>query len=336
MRLLHTSDWHLGHALHGVGREREHAAFLAWLLTTIVAERVDAVLITGDIFDGSVPPAAAEAMWFGFLAEAVARRPGGGGGGAAHHRDRRQPRLAGPAGGAGAAAGRAGRHGDRVDAARSRGRDHRARRRDHRRRAVPAAVRPARGRGSGRGGPDDLYARAGGRARAPRRAADRPDRPPVHRRRVTVGAQRAPHRLGRRGGDRRRPVPGRCRVRRARPPAPRAAGRARARALRRLADPAGDGRGGVPPPGDAGRAGRRRAGGAAAAVHPAHDGADPHPAPRGLAARPGAGRDRGAAATHRRAGHPAAARGRDRPARARSRGCATRSRPRSPIARCGW
>ncbi len=76
MRLLHTSDWHLGHALHGVGREREHAAFLAWLLAAIVAERVDAVLITGDIFDGSVPPAAAEAMWFGFLAEAVARRPG--------------------------------------------------------------------------------------------------------------------------------------------------------------------------------------------------------------------------------------------------------------------
>ena len=46
MRLLHTSDWHLGHALHGVGREREHAAFLAWLLAAIVAERVDAVLIT--------------------------------------------------------------------------------------------------------------------------------------------------------------------------------------------------------------------------------------------------------------------------------------------------
>lgn len=76
MRLLHTSDWHLGHALHGVGREREHAAFLAWLLDAIVAERVDAVLITGDIFDGSVPPASAEAMWFGFLAEAVRRVPG--------------------------------------------------------------------------------------------------------------------------------------------------------------------------------------------------------------------------------------------------------------------
>jgi DNA repair protein SbcD/Mre11 len=76
MRLLHTSDWHLGHALHGVGREREHAAFLAWLTGVLEAERVDAVVITGDVFDGSTPPATAEAMWFGFLADARRRVPG--------------------------------------------------------------------------------------------------------------------------------------------------------------------------------------------------------------------------------------------------------------------
>jgi len=76
MRLLHTSDWHLGHALHGVGREREHAAFLAWLVEVIEAERVDALLVTGDVFDGSTPPATAEAMWFGFLADARRRVPG--------------------------------------------------------------------------------------------------------------------------------------------------------------------------------------------------------------------------------------------------------------------
>ena len=75
MRLLHTSDWHLGHALHGVGREREHAAFLAWLLDALVAEQIDVLLITGDVFDGSVPPASAEAMWFKFLADARARVP---------------------------------------------------------------------------------------------------------------------------------------------------------------------------------------------------------------------------------------------------------------------
>jgi DNA repair protein SbcD/Mre11 len=76
MRLLHTSDWHLGHSLHGVGREREHAAFLAWLVDTIEREQIEAVLVTGDIFDGSTPPAAAEAMWYGFLAAARTRVPG--------------------------------------------------------------------------------------------------------------------------------------------------------------------------------------------------------------------------------------------------------------------
>jgi exonuclease SbcD len=76
MRLLHTSDWHLGHSLHGVGREREHAAFLAWLVEAIAREKVDAVVITGDVFDGSTPPAAAEAMWFRFLADARACAPG--------------------------------------------------------------------------------------------------------------------------------------------------------------------------------------------------------------------------------------------------------------------
>ena len=51
MRLLHTSDWHLGHLLHDLPREREHAAFLAWLLDVLDAERIDGLLITGDVFD---------------------------------------------------------------------------------------------------------------------------------------------------------------------------------------------------------------------------------------------------------------------------------------------
>jgi len=76
MRLLHTSDWHLGHSLHGVGRDREHAAFLAWLADTVVREACDALLVTGDVFDGSNPPAEAERMWFGFLADVRAKRPG--------------------------------------------------------------------------------------------------------------------------------------------------------------------------------------------------------------------------------------------------------------------
>jgi DNA repair protein SbcD/Mre11 len=75
MRLLHTSDWHLGHLLLDLPREREHQAFLAWLLDVLEAERIDALLVTGDVFDAGNPPATAQAAWFGFLAEAHRRRP---------------------------------------------------------------------------------------------------------------------------------------------------------------------------------------------------------------------------------------------------------------------
>jgi exonuclease SbcD len=68
MRLLHTSDWHLGHTLKEVTREYEHQAFLTWLLETIAREHPDAIVITGDVFDSATPPASAERMWFEFLA----------------------------------------------------------------------------------------------------------------------------------------------------------------------------------------------------------------------------------------------------------------------------
>jgi exonuclease SbcD len=76
MRLLHTSDWHLGHTLRGeVTREYEHAAFLAWLLEACVREAADALVITGDVFDTATPPASAERMWFEFLAAVRRARP---------------------------------------------------------------------------------------------------------------------------------------------------------------------------------------------------------------------------------------------------------------------
>jgi exonuclease SbcD len=76
MRLIHTSDWHLGHTLRGeVTREYEHAAFLAWLLETCAREAADALVITGDVFDSATPPASAERMWFDFVAAARRGRP---------------------------------------------------------------------------------------------------------------------------------------------------------------------------------------------------------------------------------------------------------------------
>ncbi|MFZ5480396.1 MAG: exonuclease SbcCD subunit D C-terminal domain-containing protein [Myxococcota bacterium] len=64
MRILHTSDWHLGHTLHDLPRAFEHARFLDWLADTIEAERVDALLVAGDVFDVANPPAAAQHTWF--------------------------------------------------------------------------------------------------------------------------------------------------------------------------------------------------------------------------------------------------------------------------------
>ncbi|MEB0284786.1 metallophosphoesterase family protein, partial [Sphingomonas sp. 10B4] len=50
MRFIHTSDWHIGQTLHQFERAAEHQAFLDWLVLTLVRERVDALLIAGDIF----------------------------------------------------------------------------------------------------------------------------------------------------------------------------------------------------------------------------------------------------------------------------------------------
>jgi exonuclease SbcD len=55
MRLLHTSDWHLGRCLHRADLRDAQAAFLDDLVDTVRAERVDAVLVAGDVYDRAVP-----------------------------------------------------------------------------------------------------------------------------------------------------------------------------------------------------------------------------------------------------------------------------------------
>ncbi len=56
MRLLHTSDWHLGRSLHRADLRAAQSAFLDHLVETVRAEKVDAVLVAGDIYDRAVPP----------------------------------------------------------------------------------------------------------------------------------------------------------------------------------------------------------------------------------------------------------------------------------------
>lgn len=59
MRLLHTSDWHLGRTLHGIDLHQHQSAFLDHLVDVVRSEQVDAVLVAGDVYDRAIPPVAA-------------------------------------------------------------------------------------------------------------------------------------------------------------------------------------------------------------------------------------------------------------------------------------
>ena len=71
MKILATSDWHLGNLFHGNDRLPEHKHFLKWLLEQIAEQKTDALLIAGDIFDNGNPSAAAQTVYYEFLADAT-------------------------------------------------------------------------------------------------------------------------------------------------------------------------------------------------------------------------------------------------------------------------
>ena len=73
MRLLHTSDWHLGRSLHGEGLADAQAQALAQLVQVVDDHAIDAVLVAGDVFDRAVPPVEAVAQLATTL-EALAQR----------------------------------------------------------------------------------------------------------------------------------------------------------------------------------------------------------------------------------------------------------------------
>jgi exonuclease SbcD len=63
MRFLHTSDWHLGRSFHRVSLLDAQRAFLDHLVATVRGERVDAVLVAGDVYDRAVPPLSAVGLF---------------------------------------------------------------------------------------------------------------------------------------------------------------------------------------------------------------------------------------------------------------------------------
>jgi len=64
MRILHTSDWHLGKSLEQVNRLEEQREFIAWLCKTVEEQKIDLVLVAGDIYDTYNPSAAAEELFY--------------------------------------------------------------------------------------------------------------------------------------------------------------------------------------------------------------------------------------------------------------------------------
>ncbi|HIQ14485.1 MAG TPA: exonuclease subunit SbcD [Leucothrix sp.] len=69
MRIIHTSDWHLGQNFMGKSRAAEHQAFLGWLLEQIKSNKVDALIVAGDIFDTGSPPSYAREMYNRFIVD---------------------------------------------------------------------------------------------------------------------------------------------------------------------------------------------------------------------------------------------------------------------------
>ena len=67
-RILHTADWHLGKQLMDQERHADHQRFLECFLSTVAEQSIDAVIISGDVFDGVNPPAKSEELYYTTLA----------------------------------------------------------------------------------------------------------------------------------------------------------------------------------------------------------------------------------------------------------------------------
>lgn len=74
LRVLHTSDWHIGKRLYHQNRYEEFMAFLVWLYDTLCEHEVDVLIVAGDVFDTMTPSNLAQSLYYEFLAK-VASSP---------------------------------------------------------------------------------------------------------------------------------------------------------------------------------------------------------------------------------------------------------------------
>lgn len=74
MKILHTSDWHLGQSFFTKTRKEEHQAFIHWLLALVDEAKINAIIIAGDIFDTGTPPSYARELYNKFVVELQKRQ----------------------------------------------------------------------------------------------------------------------------------------------------------------------------------------------------------------------------------------------------------------------
>ncbi|MCG1036757.1 exonuclease subunit SbcD [Polaribacter sargassicola] len=67
MKILHTADWHLGHRLHEQSQFEEQSLFLNWLENCIIDQKIDVLLVSGDVFDTGSPSNQSLEMYYNFL-----------------------------------------------------------------------------------------------------------------------------------------------------------------------------------------------------------------------------------------------------------------------------
>ena len=75
MKVIHTSDWHLGHILYNLDRSAEHEAFLEQLCELVCTEKPDALLVSGDIFDSAQPSIPAQRLYNRMMIEIARNNP---------------------------------------------------------------------------------------------------------------------------------------------------------------------------------------------------------------------------------------------------------------------
>ena len=73
MKILHTSDWHLGRTLHGYSLIEDQAYILDQLIEYMIQEKIELLIIAGDVYDKSLPNEEAVALFNHFISQVIGR-----------------------------------------------------------------------------------------------------------------------------------------------------------------------------------------------------------------------------------------------------------------------